>query len=181
MKRKAGAVLVRILLVIMALYTLFPIAFLILNSFKSQAEIVDSPMALPAVWTLDYIKSALSQIHFVQGFGITLFITGVSVFVLVIVSSLAAWMMVRNKTKWSQAAFLLFTAAMLIPFQSVMYPLLSVFDMLQLRNLAGLILMYCGFGLSMSIFLYHGFLKSVPQSLEEAAAIDGASIFQMFF
>lgn len=98
MKRKAGAVLVRILLVIMAVYTLFPIAFLVLNSFKSQAEIVDSPMALPAVWTLDYIKSALNQIHFVQGFGITLFITAVSVFVLVIVSSLAAWMMVRNKT-----------------------------------------------------------------------------------
>ena len=70
---------------------------------------------------------------------------------------------------------------MLIPFQSVMYPLLSIFENLGLKNTFGLILMYGGFGLSMSVFLYHGFLKSVPKSLEEAAVIDGANIFQLFF
>ena len=70
---------------------------------------------------------------------------------------------------------------MLIPFQSVMYPLISEFDTFNLKNIPGLILMYGGFGLSMSIFLYHGFMKSVPKSLEEAAVLDGANTFQMFF
>lgn len=181
MKQKIGTIFIRIILVIMAVYTLFPIGFLVINSFKKQAEIVNSPMAIPKTWSFSYLLTALEQIHFIRGFGITLLITVISVGILVVVSSLAAWMMVRNKTKSSKVVFLMFTAAMLIPFQSVMYPLLSVFDKLQLRNLGGLILMYCGFGLSMSIFLYHGFLKSIPQSLEEAASIDGASIFQMFF
>ena len=77
--------------------------------------------------------------------------------------------------------YLGFTAAMLIPFQSLMYPLLDLFEKIGLKNIPGLIFMYGGFGLSMSVFLYHGFIKSVPQSLEEAAIIDGANIFQMFF
>ena len=70
---------------------------------------------------------------------------------------------------------------MLVPFQALMYPLVSIFDTMQLKNLPGLIIMYGGFGVSMSIFLYHGFVKSIPASLEEAALIDGANLFQMFF
>ena len=89
--------------------------------------------------------------------------------------------MVRNKTKLSNIVLLMFTAAMLIPFQSVMYPLLSLFEKMGLKNVVGLIFMYGGFGLSMSVFLYHGFFKSVPTSIEEAAVIDGANIMQLFF
>lgn len=70
---------------------------------------------------------------------------------------------------------------MLIPFQSLMYPLLNIFDSLGLKNIPGLIIMYGGFGISMSVFMYHGFIKSIPQSLEEAAILDGANLFQMFF
>lgn len=97
------------------------------------------------------------------------------------VSSLAAWVMVRSKSILGTVLYLGFTAAMLIPFQSLMYPLLDLFEKIGLKNIPGLIFMYGGFGLSMSVFLYHGFIKSVPQSLEEAAIIDGANIFQMFF
>lgn len=105
----------------------------------------------------------------------------VAVALIVVISSLTAWMMVRNKTKASSFLFLCFTAAMLIPFQSVMYPLVNLMEALGLKNTFGLILMYGGFGLSMTVFLYHGFFKSVPLSLEEAAVIDGANIFQLFF
>ena len=108
-------------------------------------------------------------------------ITFFSILLLVIVSSFAAWAMVRSKTILSNIVFLCFTAAMLVPFQSLMYPLLSVFEKMGLKNVQGLILMYGGFGLSMSVFLYHGFIKSVPASLEEAAVLDGANLFQMFF
>ena len=89
--------------------------------------------------------------------------------------------MVRNHTKFSMVLFLIFTAAMLIPFQSVMYPLVSLMEKLGLKNTFGLILMYGGFGLSMSVFLYHGFFKGVPKALEEAAMIDGANILQTYF
>ena len=70
-----------------------------------------------------------------------------------------------------------FAAAMLIPFQSVMYPLVDLFDRMNLKNILGLIIMYCGFGMCMSVFMYHGFIKNVPLSLDEAAIIDGANIF----
>lgn len=169
------------LLTVIAVYTLFPIYFLFVNSFKSQKEIVASPMSLPQIWDMSYLKNAADQIHLLESVGNTLFITVVAVSLIVLTSSLTAWMMVRNKTKASNALFLVFTAAMLIPFQSVMYPLVSLMEQLSLKNTFGLILMYGGFGLSMTVFMYHGFFKSVPLSLEEAAVIDGANIFQLFF
>lgn len=168
-------------LTVIAVYTLFPIYFLFVNSFKSQKEIVASPMSLPQMWDMSYLKNAADQINLLESVGNTLFITVVAVSLIVLTSSLTAWMMVRNKTKASNALFLVFTAAMLIPFQSVMYPLVSLMEQLGLKNTFGLILMYGGFGLSMTVFMYHGFFKSVPLSLEEAAVIDGANIFQLFF
>jgi raffinose/stachyose/melibiose transport system permease protein len=89
--------------------------------------------------------------------------------------------MVRNKTKWSNVIFMAFVAAMLIPFQAIMYPLIQFFDDIGLKNPGGLVLMYGGFGLSMSVFLYHGFVKGVPLGIEEAAFIDGCNVFQIFF
>lgn len=179
-KRMKGFAIYGVLTVI-AVYTLFPIYFLFVNSFKSQKEIVASPMSLPQIWDMSYLKNAAEQIHLLESVGNTLFITVVAVSLIVLTSSLTAWMMVRNKTKASNALFLVFTAAMLIPFQSVMYPLVSLMEQLGLKNTFGLILMYGGFGLSMTVFMYHGFFKSVPLSLEEAAVIDGANIFQLFF
>ena len=170
-----------LILIILALYTLAPLLFLFVNAFKSNNEIIASPVALPEHWTLQYIKTAMEAINFGKALGLTFIITFFSILLLVIVSSFAAWAMVRSKTILSNIVFLCFTAAMLVPFQSLMYPLLSVFEKMGLKNVQGLILMYGGFGLSMSVFLYHGFIKSVPASLEEAAVLDGANLFQMFF
>lgn len=169
------------ILTVIAVYTLFPIYFLFVNSFKSQKEIVASPMAMPQSFDFSYLLNAADQIKLGQSVFNTLVITIAAVTLIVLTSSLTAWMMVRNKTKASNLLFLVFTAAMLIPFQSVMYPLVSLMENLGLKNTFGLILMYGGFGLSMTIFMYHGFFKGVPLSLEEAAVIDGASIFQLFF
>lgn len=181
LRRKIGNFFIYAGLSIAALYTLFPLLFLLFNSFKKQSDIVSYPLLLPSSWDFRYIVNAYHQIKFFQAFFITIGITAASVLLLVIVSSLAAWVMVRNKTKASNALLLMFTAAMLVPFQAVMYPLLSLFEDFGLKNSYGLILMYGGFGLSFSTFLYHGFIKSIPASLEEAGLIDGANIFQMFF
>ncbi len=180
-KRILSKALIYIALFIVAGYTLFPIAFLIINSFKSQSEVVASPLALPESFNFGYILNAATKINFFSSLFVTFIITVLSVALITVVSALAAWVMVRNKWKYSNILLLMFTAAMLIPFQAVMYPLLSLFENMGLKNILGLILMYGGFGLSLSVFLYHGFIKSVPVSVEEAAVIDGANIFQMFF
>lgn len=178
-KRKTAGIY--LVLTIWALLTLAPLAFLVINSFKSQTEIVDNPLALPGHFTLEYLANAAQTIQFPKALALTLFITVLSVGLLVIISSFVAWMMVRTKSKVSKALYLAFSAAMLIPFQSVMYPLIDLFDNIGLKNIGGLIVMYCGFGMCMSVFMYHGFIKNIPLSLEEAAVIDGANIFQLFF
>ena len=179
--QKLGKVVMFLVLLVMGLVTIFPIAFMFMNSFKSQAEIVDSPLALPKEITFKYISNAMTQINLVPSFILTVIITVLAVTFIVLLSSSAAWMMVRVKSKLAMIILLVFTASMLIPFQAVMYPLISMFESVGLKNVPGLIIMYGGFGLAMSTFLYHGFMRSVPVSLEEAAIIDGANVFQVYF
>ncbi|HCN74446.1 carbohydrate ABC transporter permease [Pseudolactococcus plantarum] len=179
--QKIGKVVMFLVLLIMGFVTIFPVAFMLMNSFKSQSEIVDSPLALPKEITFKYISHAMTEINLLPSFLLTVVITVVAVSFIVLLSSSAAWMMVRVKSKLAIIILLVFTASMLIPFQAVMYPLISIFENMGLKNVSGLIIMYGGFGLAMSTFLYHGFMKSVPASLEEAAIIDGANVFQVYF
>ncbi|MDR1144432.1 MAG: carbohydrate ABC transporter permease [Spirochaetaceae bacterium] len=180
-KKRIGTALVYGALILLALYTLAPLWFLLVNSFKGQAEIINDPLGLPEKFDPRYILTAMDEIHFFRALGVTALITFVSVALIVLVSSMAAWLMVRCKTKVSGLLFMVFVAAMLIPFQAIMYPLIQFFDSMGLKNTGGLILMYGGFGLSMSVFLYHGFVKGVPLGIEEAAFIDGCNVFQIFF
>ena len=181
MKNHVLRTVLYIALTVMAVLTLAPVVFLLINSFKSQSEIVASPIALPSSWDFGYILNAADKISFFKSLGITFAVTAVSVALIVLASSLAGWIVARAKTKTSSVMLYMFTAAMLIPFQAVMYPLLSFFENIGFKNLIGLILMYGGFGLSLSIFLYHGFVKSIPPSIEEAALIDGAGMLKTFF
>lgn len=180
-RHKTLQIVIHVILTLLAVYTLAPLVFLLFNSFKSNNEIIASPVALPQSWSLQYITSAIEKINFFGALGVTFLVTFFSIILLIIVSSFCAWAMVRSKSVVANVLFMCFTAAMLVPFQSLMYPLLSLFENLGLKNIYGLVIMYGGFGLSMSVFLYHGFIKSVPASLEEAALIDGANLFQMFF
>ncbi|MDR1908305.1 MAG: carbohydrate ABC transporter permease [Spirochaetaceae bacterium] len=164
-----------------ALVTLAPLWLLLINSFKSHTAIVDNPLALPSSWDFQFIINAAGQLDYVKSIGITFVITLVSVTLIVLISSMSAWIIVRSKSKLGGVVFMSFVAAMLIPFQAIMYPLIQFFDSLGLKNIGGLFIMYGGFGLSMSVFLYHGFVKGVPMGVEEAAFIDGCNIFQMFF
>ncbi len=181
LKKRIGLGITYAILALIALYTIAPLWFLFTNSFKGQAEIIRDPLGPPASFSTIYLRNAIEQIHFFRSLGITFGITVLSVGLIVMISSVGAWMLVRNKTKWSQVIFMAFVAAMLIPFQAIMYPLIQFFDTLGLKNAPGLILMYGGFGLSMSVFLYHGFVKGVPKGIEEAGIIDGCNIFQLFF
>ncbi|MBE6930894.1 MAG: carbohydrate ABC transporter permease [Ruminococcaceae bacterium] len=176
-----GSRAAHIVLTAAVIYTLLPLALLFINAFKPQSHILQNPIALPQPFTLAYIRDAARAISFAASAGTTLMLTAVSIGLIVLTSSLCAWMMVRAKVRAAKILFYAFTAAMLIPFQSLMYPLLSLFDRLGLKNLPGLVIMYGGFGLSMSVFLYHGFLGSIPLEIEEAAVIDGAGPGRLFF
>jgi raffinose/stachyose/melibiose transport system permease protein len=181
LKRRIAQALTYTVLGLIALYTLAPLWFLLVNSFKSHEEIIASPLGLAPSFNLAYLENAMEAIHFFKALGITFVITLVAVALIVLISSMAAWVLVRNKTGVSGLIFMLFVAAMLVPFQVIMYPLIQFFDTMGLKNSPGLVLMYGGFGLSMSVFLYHGFVKGVPLGIEEAAFIDGCNVFQMFF
>lgn len=159
-KERALQVILWLVLTAVAAYTLFPLLFLLINAFKSQSEIIADPMKMPANWDFNYIFEAVKKLDFANAFATTFVITFCSVLLIVVLAALSAWMMVRSNTRLSRIQFLMFTAAMLVPFQAIMYPLMSEFEILGLRNVAGLILMYGGFGMPMSIFLYHGFIKN---------------------
>lgn len=172
--------LIYCIVILLALLTFMPVLFLLINSFKSQSEIIRNPLALPTTFTLDYLVKAFHKINYLKALSNTAFVTITSLVLIIMCSAPAGWMLSRYKGKASKLLYLVFASAILIPFQALMYPLLTMIDNLGLKNSFGLSLMYEGFGLAMSIFLYTGFFKSIPISLEESAIIDGANIFQLF-
>lgn len=180
-KRRIKQGLLYAVLTLFAVYVLFPVYFLFINSFKDQVAITSNPLTLPHGLRFTYILKAAQSIRYLPSIGLTALITVLSIAGIVLLASTCAWMVVRKRRTLSAVIFYLMVAAMLIPFQSVMYPLVKMLDDLYIKNVAGLIVAYFGFGMSMSVFFYHGFIKGIPQSLEEAARIDGASTPQVFF
>lgn len=181
-----------IIAIILTIVVLAPFMLVILNSAKVSADIVISPISLPKNWGQMFTNLS-NVIHndsfnYWKSFFSSLLITFVALFLLTVFSSMAAWVLCRNKTKWSGFIFMLFVAAMVIPFQVVMLPLLSTFREASnffgielLQSYKGIIFAYLGFGGSMSVFILHGFIKGVPYELEEAAWIDGCSPEGTFF
>lgn len=171
---------------------LFPFFIAIINSGKTPFEITQNPLTFPADWakTLQNMATIWTSpnVQYSSSFLSSVIITVASLVLLDVLSSQAAWVLVRTKTRLSSGIFLIFVAAMVIPFQIVMFPLLSWFRQLTaltgirlLRTYTGIILAYIGFGMSQSIFLFHGFIKSIPREIEEAATIDGCRPAQTFY
>ena len=166
---------------LLGLVWLIPFYLMLSNSFKSKQEIFTSPLSLPKDFTWSNYPEAFEQLDFLKTLFNSLLITVISVVIIVIFSAMAAYALERIKSKMSSLLFIAFVAAMLVPFQSVMIPLISIFGKIEMLNQVGIIFMYLGFGASMSIFLYHGALKAIPKALDEAAIIDGANRFQVFW
>ena len=174
--------IVEILAILLGLLFLVPFYYVFSNSLKPFAEILTNTSALPKVLMFDNYINAFEKLQFLTVFKNSLIITIGSNIVLVIFCSMAAYMLVRTKKKISNIIFMTFVAAMIIPFQSLMIPLIKTAGNLGLLNsIWGLVFMYLGFGSGMTIFLYHGFIKGIPLELEEAAIIDGCSRFGVFW
>ena len=161
---------------------LSPFFFVLINSFKSRREIISNPYNFPDVWSLNNFINAFQRMNFASAFFNSLVITIFSVVIIAVLSSMTAYLFVRTDWRINKIMFFAMVAAMLIPFQAIMIPLVQIYGGLNLLNSRwSLIYMYLGFGSSFAVFLYHGFIKSIPLELEEAAMIDGCSRLQVFF
>ncbi|MBE6053499.1 MAG: carbohydrate ABC transporter permease [Clostridium sartagoforme] len=167
---------------------MIPFYLMFINSFKTRREIFADTTGFPSEWSFANYITAIERMNMGSAFINSLIITALSIFLIVIFSSMAAWALARNKSKTSKIIFYLFVSAMIVPFQSVMLPLVKWMGLMRIDSINfsmlgthyGLIYMYIGFGASMSIFLYHGFINNIPLEIEEAAIIDGCNKWQLY-
>lgn len=168
--------------ILLALVFLSPFYLVLSNSVKSLKEILLDAASIPAVYHWDNYAKVWDAIDFPQAFWNSLSITVLSVIFIVMFSSMAAYQIVRKPSRFNSFVFLLLVSAMIIPFQSLMLQLVRVTSILELRGeLYGIVACYLGFGMPLSVFLFHGFIKSVPYELEEAARVDGSNPYGVFF
>jgi raffinose/stachyose/melibiose transport system permease protein len=192
-KQKTSLILLEIFAVVVLLVVFFPFFLVILNAAKGVVDITMDPLGFQGATLAKFfanIKTILqsTDVKYLNSFMNSAIITTSSLIAIGVFSGMAAWVLVRTKTKYSSLIFLLFISGMVIPFQIVMLPLvrhmenLTAFTGIQLRDTYwGVVLVYIGFGSPLSIFMFHGFIKSVPMDIEEAAIIDGCTKPQVFF
>lgn len=192
-EKKCIKVLKFIIGLIIAIYVLLPFYLLVINACKEPMAITQSPVSTAGAsfgQLIQNLKDVINNVHFEfwYAFGSSVVITVVSLVLLALFGSMAAWVICRNKTKWSTAIYYVFIASMIIPFQAVMLALISTFrdagnfiGIPMLRSIPGTIFAYCGFGGAMTVFILTGFIKGIPYELEEAASIDGCTPEAVFF
>ena len=187
-KTNAFKITCNVIVVALCLLYLFPIYLILTNSFKSRSEMYENMVALPEKFSFQYYASALEKMNFSTSLRNSIVLTVVSIAIIVVLTSMTAWMFVRSKNKLSKIFFSILVATMLIPFQTIMMPLMQEMNWIgrtsgirMTDSIPGLIFMYIGFGAGMGVFLYHGFVSSIPISLEEAAIIDGCNTWQVFW
>jgi len=184
-KQKAPqSALETLLLVLLAAVTLVPLFLVVQNSFKSRFYISGDPFALPNKETfvaLENYISGLSAGGFFAAFGRSLLITVVSVGLIVLCTSMAAWYLMRVRTALTKGMYYLFVFSMIVPFQMVMYTMTYLVGRAKLNTVLGMPFIYLGFGAGLSVFMLCGFIRGIPRELEEAATIDGCNPVQTFF
>ena len=182
-KAKHGTLLT-VLFTIISIAYVYPIFLVLINSFKKKAYISRDPFSIPQgkifVGLDNYVKG-IQKTGFVQAFGLSLFITICSVAVIILCTSMCAWYICIVKNAATNTIYYLCLFSMIVPFQMVMFTLSKIANILHLNNPVGIIVVYLGFGAGLSVFMFVGFVKSIPLEIEEAAMIDGCTPLQTFF
>lgn len=182
-KSKHGWILTLVFTVISLLYV-YPIVLVVINSFKKKAYISKAPFAIPTgkmfVGVENYVRG-IEKTGLIQAFGWSLFITVFSVAAIIICCSMCAWYISRVKNALTSGIYICCLFAMVVPFQMEMYTLSKIANMMKLDTPWGLIIIYLGFGAGLSVFMFTGFMKSIPLEIEEAAMIDGCTPLQTYF
>ncbi len=182
--RKSSKRIAFAVLIVLALLFFSPIVIVLMDSFKDKFSISDSPFSWPTAETfcgIDNYISGIEKTNYWSAFGYTLYITLLSLVVIVLFDAMTAWYVTRVKSKYSSILFNLLIFSMVVPFQMVMFTMSKTANFLHIGNPTGMVVLYLGFGSGMAVFLYSGFIKSIPADIEEAAVIDGCSPIQCFF
>lgn len=176
---------VTILLAIGALTILFPLYITIVVAFKSPDQMttdVAGLLSLPTSWNLNNFREAIATTNFPVVILNSLLITGFAVVLVIITNSLVAYAIARNMHKrFYKFAYMYFISGMFVPFAILMLPLVKQTSILNMDNIPGIIILYVVFNMSMNTLLYVGYLKNIPIALEEAAYVDGASTWTVFW
>jgi len=191
-KKKFIKLLITFITIVLLFMTMFPFFIVVINASKSSLEIITNPISFPDKWSQLWVNIKTiwtsPSIRYASSVYTSAIITIVSLITISVFSAMAAWVLVRRKTKVSGFVFILFLSGLVIPFQVVMFPLVSFFRIINetlgiqmLRTFHGMIFAYIGFGAPLAVFMFHGFIKSIPLELEEAALIDGCTKPQIFF
>ena len=183
-KKSTGNTIIFIILCALVVVFLYPIMFIVINSFKGKFFISQNPFALQTAETFagltNYING-LEKTGFFSAMGWSFFITILSVAVIIFFTSMTAYYITRVKSKATNVLYYLFVFSMIVPFQMVMFPMVKLADTLNLSNPLGMVALYLGFGSGLSVFMFSGFIKSIPLEIEEAAMIDGCNPLQTYF
>lgn len=184
-KRKISDIIVTIIMALMALSFVYPIFMVLINSFKANTSIsTDSVFQLPnkeSFVALENYIYALESKGFFDSLIYSLFITVSSVLAICIFCSMCAWFITRVKGVISSALYYLFVFSMVVPFQMVMFTLSKTADKLDFNTPWNIWIIYLGFGAGLAVFMFTGFMKSIPLEIEEAAMIDGCNPLQTYF
>ena len=184
MKRNILNILYYIILIGLAVLFIFPIFVVLINSFKLKFSISSEPFVLPNADTFTGIENytvGINNTGFISAFGWSLFITVFSVASIIIFTSMTAWYIVRVKTIFTALLYYSLVFSMIVPFQMVMFTMSKTANVLMLDNPLGIIVLYTGFGAGLSVFMFSGFIKTVPLGIEEAATIDGCNSLEVFW
>jgi raffinose/stachyose/melibiose transport system permease protein len=187
-----GLVVLELLTFLLLVAFAFPFYIVLINAAKSAGQIFADPLGLPVTFGQIFVNINLilanPSIRYLNSFMNSIIITTSSLLAIGLFSGMAAWVLVRTKTKYSFLIFMLFVSGMVIPFQVVMLPLVRLLELMRLATgipfkdtYHGIVLAYIGFGAPLSVFMFHGFIKSIPYEIEEAATIDGCTKPQIFF
>ncbi len=185
-RRNRTDVLLSIFFSVLSVVYILPIVIVLINSFKDKAAISSSPFSIPTGDSFagidNYIRGMTSGNYpFYKAVIYSVFITIASTLLIIICTSMCAWYISRSESRMGKLFYVLCTVSMVVPFQTVMYTLPQLSNMLNLGNPLGIVLIYLGFGAGLAVFMFSGFIKGIPLEIEEAATIDGCGPLRTFF
>ncbi len=181
-KRHLGQIVIYVLFTLLLVLFLIPFFLVLLNSFKTNKEIILDPLSWPEGISLTGYIKAFTAMNYLETFRNSLIITVLSIVLIILFAVMCAYFFARNNWKINKIIFMIMVASMIIPFQTIMIPIVRNFSAINaVDNIFMVVIFYVGAHISMAVFMFQGFIKNIPMELDEAATIDGCTNFQILF